>query len=119
MSAETDLRVSRARERLGVGPKAGTEEVRRAFRTLSKELHPDHGGDPDGFEELYAAYELLRATARERTEEGWIVDDPEDAEPVRVAYESAPRRARRSFHQLFVEALRSAGRTDGPNGADT
>lgn len=44
---------------LRVSPAADTDEVKRAYRRLAREHHPDVGGDPATFHELQAAYELL------------------------------------------------------------
>lgn len=52
-----------AREALGVlglrGP-AGAEEVKRAYRRLARDLHPDAGGDVERFRIVQAAYDALR-----------------------------------------------------------
>lgn len=115
MNAELEDRVHRARQRLGVGPRAGAAQIRRSFRLLSKELHPDRGGDQAAFEEVQAAYELLRSIGTEPAEQ-WFLDDEEGAAPVRVLYDSRPRPIRRSFQQLFTEALRDSTDVDGPSG---
>lgn len=47
-------------EILGVGRDAGDEEIKRAYRKRAQQLHPDTGGDEDGFKELSTAYEVLR-----------------------------------------------------------
>ncbi|HZD81019.1 MAG TPA: molecular chaperone DnaJ [Actinomycetota bacterium] len=49
-------------EILGVGRNASQEEIRRAYRRLARELHPDVSGDPgseERFKEVSAAYEIL------------------------------------------------------------
>jgi hypothetical protein len=52
---------------LQLPPSADTDEVKRAYRRLARDHHPDHGGDVDGFHELQRAYEvLLRAEAPAR-----------------------------------------------------
>lgn len=47
-------------EILGVAKDADTEDLKRAYRRRARELHPDQGGDEEGFKELTAAYEVLR-----------------------------------------------------------
>jgi molecular chaperone DnaJ len=55
---------------LGVPRHADRPTIKKAFRTLASELHPDVSGDPDAderFRELAEAYEVLsRPEARER-----------------------------------------------------
>lgn len=47
------------RRLLEVGPDAGGEALRAAYRAKVKVMHPDQGGDPSAFRELVAAYERL------------------------------------------------------------
>ena len=44
---------------LGLTRKASVKDIRRAFHTLAKTAHPDHGGDADKFHALMMAYERL------------------------------------------------------------
>jgi molecular chaperone DnaJ len=49
-------------EVLGVGHDATDDDIRRAYRRLARELHPDVNGDPlaeDRFKEIAGAYEIL------------------------------------------------------------
>jgi len=52
----------RARDLLGLDPGADVDAVKRAFRTLAHDLHPDRGGDPRAFQDLHVAYRLLVAS---------------------------------------------------------
>ena len=45
-----------ARRILGVSANADSIEIRRAYRQLVKQHHPDVGGDPDRFKQINAAY---------------------------------------------------------------
>ena len=56
-------------EVLGVPRDADTEDIRRAYRKLARENHPDINKDPeaeDRFKEISEAYEVLRDEERRR-----------------------------------------------------
>lgn len=44
---------------LGIAKNASQDEIKRAFRKLAHELHPDKGGDPKKFKEVNEAYQVL------------------------------------------------------------
>ena len=46
-------------EILGVGDKATADEIKRAYRKLASQHHPDKGGDKAKFQEIQAAYDTL------------------------------------------------------------
>ncbi|MDR1087921.1 MAG: DnaJ domain-containing protein [Coriobacteriales bacterium] len=54
-------------EVLGVGDKASTDEIKKAFKKLARKHHPDAGGDEAAFKEISEAYEVL--SDREKREE--------------------------------------------------
>ncbi|WP_207456344.1 J domain-containing protein [Herbiconiux sp. SYSU D00978] len=70
-------------EILGVAATASHDELRRAYRRLARETHPDTGGDPARFIAVQRAWELVatpedraqydrgRATGRPDIEEAW------------------------------------------------
>lgn len=53
-----------ARGVLGVGPHAGPDEIRRAYRRLARRWHPDAGGDAAEFLRLQEAVAVLLDTPR-------------------------------------------------------
>lgn len=44
---------------LGIEKGASQEDIKRAFRKLAQEHHPDKGGDPEKFKEINEAYQIL------------------------------------------------------------
>ena len=52
--------------RLGVGKDASTDEIKRAYRGLAKEKHPDRGGDVEEFKSIQEAHEVLTDENRRR-----------------------------------------------------
>lgn len=46
-------------ETLGVGKDASSDEIKKAFRRLASQHHPDKGGDTAKFQEIQAAYDVL------------------------------------------------------------
>ncbi len=51
---------------LGVPESASHDDVRKAYRKLSKQLHPDSGGDEEKFKEVSAAYDVLGDEAKRK-----------------------------------------------------
>lgn len=44
---------------LALNSSADREDIKRAYRRLAREHHPDHGGDPDLFQEVTRAFDRL------------------------------------------------------------
>lgn len=51
---------------LGISKNATQDEIKRAFRKLAHELHPDKGGDPKKFKEVNEAYQVLSDTEKRK-----------------------------------------------------
>ena len=49
---------------LGVAKTATADEIKRAFRKLASQHHPDKGGDTQRFQEIQAAYDTLGDAAK-------------------------------------------------------
>ncbi|KAL4442949.1 hypothetical protein ABPG77_008440 [Micractinium sp. CCAP 211/92] len=56
---------------LGVEPRAGAEDIKRAYRQLAKRLHPDKGGDPVAFGRLQAAFDVLGNAQKRQVYDTW------------------------------------------------
>lgn len=54
-------------EVLGLETKATQEEIKKAFRKLAMQHHPDRGGDGEKFKEINAAYEILSNEEKRQT----------------------------------------------------
>jgi len=52
---------------LGVAKNASAEEIKKAYRKLAREHHPDQGGDEAKFKEIQGAYDVL-SDAEKRTQ---------------------------------------------------
>ena len=64
---------------LGVSKGADTEEIRKAYKGLAREHHPDKGGDPEKFKELSQAHEILSDDQKRRHYDmtGSVTDQPQ------------------------------------------
>ena len=51
---------------LGVTKGADTDDIRKAYKALAREHHPDKGGDPEKFKELSQAHEILSDDQKRR-----------------------------------------------------
>jgi DnaJ-class molecular chaperone len=51
-------------ETLGVGEKATQDEIKRAYRKLASQHHPDKGGDKAKFQEIQVAYDTISDDGR-------------------------------------------------------
>lgn len=53
-------------EVLGVSKSASADEIKKAFRRLAVQHHPDRGGDETKFKEINEAYEVLKDDAKRK-----------------------------------------------------
>ena len=61
-----------AYELLGVGKDASAAEIKSAYRSRARSLHPDAGGSPTDFHRLRQAYEILSDPARRAAYDRWL-----------------------------------------------
>jgi hypothetical protein len=59
---------------LGVTRDATAEDIKRAYRKLAREHHPDHGGDPEAFRQIRDAYHVLGDDKRRAAYDASYVD---------------------------------------------
>jgi curved DNA-binding protein CbpA len=57
--ARTLLQRQQALTVLGLPANATPQQIKRRYRTLAKQYHPDCGGDPRQMQKIIAAYEFL------------------------------------------------------------
>lgn len=76
---------------LGLTGEVDLALLKRRFRTLARDHHPDLGGDPATFQDLHTAYEVLRAALAEAP--GRAVPDVARGRPSRAddAHDAARR----------------------------
>lgn len=60
---DVDADVDEAFRLLGLSPEADEDTVTAAYRSKIKDVHPDHGGDPDRFQEVHDAYTVAKEAA--------------------------------------------------------
>lgn len=59
----SDTDVAEAFHLLGLSPGAPEDAVTAAYRAKIKDVHPDHGGDPEQFQQVHEAYTAAREAA--------------------------------------------------------
>lgn len=104
---------------LGLTRSASEAEVKRAFRKLAKEYHPDrHGGDPKAqakFAEISAANEILGDTEKRAQFDRGEIDA--EGKPRFQGFQSGPG-GQRGFGNVdpgsFADIFASMGRSSGP-----
>ena len=86
-------------ESLGVASDATKADIKRAWRKLAKEHHPDKGGNEEKFKEIQAAYELLTDDERRKQYDTYGgTDKPKDT----------TQRARQTIAQTFTGLLQQS-----------
>ncbi|RYG60050.1 hypothetical protein EON64_19640, partial [archaeon] len=49
---------------LGLSPSASEQDIKTAYRSMAKKMHPDKGGNTEQFKQLQEAYDTLRDSSR-------------------------------------------------------
>ncbi len=58
-------------ETLGVQKGASADEIKKAYRKLAREHHPDQGGDETRFKEIQGAYDILSDPEKRKAYDTW------------------------------------------------
>jgi DnaJ-class molecular chaperone len=91
---------------LGVSKDATEAEIKKAYRTLAKEHHPDMGGNETTFKEIQNAYEILSdSEKRARFDRGEDVESPQNARE---------NHAKSFLFSLFEQCIDKYGITKDP-----
>lgn len=68
---------------LGLGPSAGAEQIKTAYRKLATQFHPDKNSDPKAparFRQVQEAYEVLSDAGKRKAYDDFrqrsLIDDP-------------------------------------------
>ncbi|XP_058294840.1 dnaJ homolog subfamily C member 4 isoform X10 [Hylobates moloch] len=96
-------------ELLGVHPGASTEEVKRAFFSKSKELHPDRDpGNPSlhsRFVELSEAYRVLSREQSRRNYDDQLRSGSPQKSPRTTAHDKSARQTHRKVKQMHLNFM--------------
>jgi curved DNA-binding protein CbpA len=65
---------------LGVNKDTSMDDIKKAFKTRSKELHPDKGGNPEDFANLKKAFDILVDPVKQNLYDEYGIDDSLDVE---------------------------------------
>lgn len=92
---------------LGVSSQATDSEIKKAYRLIAMQCHPDKGGDKEDFQELTNAYEKIMAQRQDGIKNRFCNDDEEEKTPVRPKRSGSKKREEQGD-----------GGTDGTDGTD-
>lgn len=93
-------------EILGVSKDATEQEIKKAYRTLAKEHHPDTGGEEARFKEIQQAYDVLSdSEKRARYDAGEEVEQPQNTRETQ---------ARMFLYTLFEQCIDKYGVSKNP-----
>jgi DnaJ-class molecular chaperone len=60
---------------LGLSKDATADDIKKAYRKLAREHHPDKGGDPEKFKKVQEAYEVLNDPQKRQNLDQWGTPD--------------------------------------------
>jgi len=99
-----DVDTTKLYESLGVDKSADAKEIKKAYRKLAVQHHPDKGGDETKFKEISAAYEILSDQEKRAKYDKYGLDGVSD--------EGGPGRSPDDLFSMFFDGGRS--RSSGP-----
>mmetsp|Transcript_5458 Transcript_5458/g.7876 ORF Transcript_5458/g.7876 Transcript_5458/m.7876 type:complete len:412 (+) Transcript_5458:64-1299(+) len=76
-----DVDTTKLYETLGVDKDCDEKAIKKAYRSLSRQHHPDRGGDADKFKEISAAYEILSDADKRKKYDQYGLDGVTDETP--------------------------------------
>ena len=66
---------------MGLDPKATETEIKKAYRNLARQHHPDKGGDPEKFKKIQGAYDVLSDPQAKENFDRFGTTDPQPPNP--------------------------------------
>jgi curved DNA-binding protein len=105
-------------EILGVNKNSSPDEIKKAYRKLAMQHHPDRGGDADKFKEINEAYDVLGDTAKKdqydnRSWGNWNREDPADPFSQASPYFGDFANIFRDRSEVFRDKMRAQRNPDG------
>jgi molecular chaperone DnaJ len=93
-------------EVLGLNKDASEKDIKKSFRSLSKEYHPDKGGDEEKFKEINEAYSILSDSKKKESYDRFGHDEPNNYNGGNDAFDMI-RRMQEQFQQQYRQQTRS------------
>ncbi|HEY3144255.1 MAG TPA: J domain-containing protein [Acidimicrobiales bacterium] len=92
-------------ELLGVRRNASADQIRNAYRTAARTLHPDTGGDPAAMQRLNAAWHVLRDPGRRRAYDQTLGSHAPQARPMPETPAGDPPDRSEEWNDVYADLL--------------